>query len=69
MDEKKLFDKLERITKLLAMMAIPGKSFREQVKLLSEQGLQPAEIAEITGKTSNLVSVTKSSLKIKKIIE
>jgi hypothetical protein len=66
MDEKKLFDKLDKMTKLLAIMAISGKSFKEQVKLLSEQGLQPAEIAEITGKTANFVRVTKSGLKQKK---
>ena len=65
MDEKKLFNKIDIMTKLLGVIAIKDKSFREQVKLLSDAGLQPSEIAELTGKTSNDVSVTKANLKKK----
>lgn len=65
MDEKKLFEKLDVIIKLLAANVIEGKNLKEQVKLLSEVGLQPAEIAEITGKTANLIRVTKTGLKKK----
>jgi hypothetical protein len=63
MDEQKLFEKLEKITKLLAMTAVQGKNFREQVKILSDLGLTPSEIAEITGKTVNTISVTKNLIK------
>lgn len=66
MDEKKLFEKIERITKLLAATAVQGKSFREQVKLLSDVGLTPSEISEITGKDVNTISVTKTLMKKKK---
>lgn len=66
MDEKKLFEKLEIITKLLGAIAIKDKSLKEQVKLLSEVGLQPSEIAEITGKSANLIRVTKTKLKKQK---
>jgi len=65
MDEKKLFRKLDLMTRLLAVVATKDKSFKEQVKLLSDAGLQPSEISDITGKTANLVRVTKTSLKKK----
>jgi len=65
MDEKKLLEKLDKITKLLAANIIQGKSLREQVKLLSDVGLQPSEIAEITGKSANLIRVTKAGLEKK----
>lgn len=63
MDEKKLFDELNVIKRLLAATAIKDKNFREQVKLLSDAGLSPTEISDITGKNTNLVNVTKHSLK------
>ncbi len=65
MDEKKLFDEMNVIKRLLAAIAIKGQNFREQVKLLSDAGLSPSEIADITGKNANLVRVTKSTLKNK----
>lgn len=65
MSEKKLFEKLDRITKLLAALAIKDKGLKDQVKLLSEAGLQPSEIAEMTGKSANLIRVTKFELKKK----
>lgn len=63
MDEKKLFDELNVIKRLLAATAVKDKNFREQVKLLSDAGLSPSEIADITGKNTNLVNVTKHGLK------
>jgi hypothetical protein len=49
----------------LAANVIEGKSRKEQVGLLSDVGLQPSEIAEITGKSANLIRVTKTGLKKK----
>jgi len=65
MDEKELFRRLDLMTRLLAVVATKDKAFKEQVQLLSDAGLQPSEIADITGKTSNLVRVTKAGLKKK----
>ncbi len=65
MDEKKLHEKLDRITKLLSVIAVKDKGLKQQVQLLSDAGLQPSEIAEITGKSANLISVTKAGLKKK----
>ena len=58
--------KLDRMTRLLAAMVTQGKTFKEQVQLLSAVGLQSGEIAEITGKSVNQVSVTKTGLKKEK---
>lgn len=65
MDENKLFEELRIIKKLLAVNVVKDKNLKEQVKLLSDAGLSPSEIAEITGKNANLIRVTKSSLKTK----
>jgi len=62
-DEKRLFEEINIVKRLLAAIAIKDQNFKEQVKLLSEAGLSPSEIADITGKNSNLVNVTKHSLK------
>jgi len=63
MDEKKLFEEINIVKRLLAAIAIKGQNFKEQVKLLSDAGLSPSEIADITGRNANLVNVTKHSLK------
>lgn len=65
MDEKKWFEEISIIKRLLAAIAIKDQNFKEQVKLLSDTGLSPSEIADITGKSSNLVNVTKHGLKKK----
>lgn len=63
MNEETLFQELNVIKRLLGAIAIKDKSFREQVKLLTDAGLQPSEISDITGKSANFVNVTKHSLK------
>jgi len=65
MDENKLFNELNIIKRLLAATAIKDKKFREQVRLLSDAGLSPKEIADLTGKSVNLVNVTKHNLRKK----
>jgi len=65
MDEKKWFEEINIIKRLLAAIAIKDKNFKEQVKLLSDAGLSPSEISDITGKSSNFVNVTKHGLKKK----
>ena len=66
MDEKRLFEKLDIITKLLAINTLKDKSLKEQVNMLSDLGLQPTEISSILGKSANLIRVTKAGLKKKK---
>jgi len=63
---EKLVNQNEVMIKLLAAIAIEGKNLNEQVRLLSDVGLTPSQIADILGKSPNLIRVTKSSLKKKK---
>lgn len=65
MDEKRLFEKLDKIAKILAIGAMKDKEFREQIKILSEIGFSTLEIAEVTGKNVNTVNVTKTLMKKK----
>ncbi|MBU0529148.1 hypothetical protein KKF86_05250 [bacterium] len=58
-----LESKLDIIFKLLAYQSIEGREFREQVIFLNNLGLQPKEIAELTGKTPNNISVTLNSIR------
>lgn len=66
MDANQLLYELDVIKRLLAAIAIKDQNFKQQVKLLSDAGLTPTEIADVTGKSTNLVNVTKHSLKKKK---
>lgn len=60
---KEIISKLNLLVRLLAASIIEGKSATEQIKLLDQAGLQPKDIADIIGKTSNYVRVTLSSLR------
>ncbi|MCK4590072.1 MAG: hypothetical protein KAT77_06520 [Nanoarchaeota archaeon] len=51
-------NKLNMVIKLLAIQAIGDKEYRQQVTLLDSMGLQPKEIADLTGKSVNNVNVT-----------
>lgn len=62
---REINQKLDRMSKLLAAVVVQGKTFREQVQLLSDVGFQPSEIAEITGKDANSIRVTKTLMKKK----
>ena len=64
-DENKLFEKLDKIAKILAVGAMKEKEFREQIKILTDIGFSASEIADITGKNANTVNVTKTLMKKK----
>ena len=66
MDEKqfnRLETKLDIITKLLALNILQGKSITQQIESLNSAGLRVTDIAKITGKTENHVSVALNRLK------
>jgi DNA-directed RNA polymerase specialized sigma24 family protein len=66
MDEKSMQTiaaKLDSIIKLMVFAITEGKSQTEQIRLLSAVGLQPKEIAEAVGTTSNTVRVALSNLR------
>ena len=56
-------EKLDKVCKLLAIIAIQGKTFREQIQLLSSIGMGPTDIAKLIGKDVNTIKVTKSIIK------
>jgi len=58
MDESKdIATKLEKIIRLLAITAVQGRRQKEQIKMLSQAGFEPREIADLLGTTSNTVRV------------
>jgi DNA-directed RNA polymerase specialized sigma24 family protein len=55
--------KLDRVLKLVAMMAVKGLSQTDQIATLNRIGFSPKDIAEIVGTTSNTVRVTLVSIR------
>jgi DNA-directed RNA polymerase specialized sigma24 family protein len=56
---KKVFDRLEVISRLLALSLVKDvKSKQEQVQLLDEAGLSPYEIGDLLGIKTGTVHVT-----------
>lgn len=62
---KEIIRKLDLLVKLTALSVTRGREFRDQVKMLSDIGLGPKEIAELLGKTANTISVTLHLMKKK----
>lgn len=50
-------EKLDRVLRLLAVIAVKGMSQTDQIAILDRVGFAPKEIAEIIGTTSNTVRV------------
>ena len=68
MDEKMasaLAEKLDAIIKLMVFAMTEGKNQTEQIRLLSEAGFEPKEIAETLGTTPNTVRVALFNLRKK----
>ncbi len=63
---KILSEKLDTLIKLTAMNSLAGKNLTDQVKILSEIGLQPKEIATLLGTDASTVSTLKSRVKKKR---
>jgi len=49
---------MNRVAKLLALLATEGRTKTEAILRLADVGFSPKEIAELLGTTSNTVSVT-----------
>jgi DNA-binding CsgD family transcriptional regulator len=50
-------EKLDRILRLLGMIAVKGLSQTEQIAILSRVGFLPKDIADVLGTTANTVRV------------
>jgi len=63
--EYRIIDRLNILIKLSALNILNDKEFKEQVRILSNIGLKPKEMAEILGKTPNNVRVMLSYVRKK----
>ena len=52
-----LLQKIDQILRILAAAATAGMKQREQIALLNRAGLQPKDIADLLGTSSNTVRV------------
>ena len=55
--EQLMLEKLDKILRILAVLATKGMKQREQIALLDRAGLKPKDIAELLGTSSNTVRV------------
>jgi hypothetical protein len=55
--EIQVSEKLDRVLRLLAMLAVKGLSQTEQIATLNRVGFAPKEIADVLGTTANTVRV------------
>lgn len=60
---KAIVERLDRLTNLVAIGLLGGKTQREQIELLSKAGLAPKEIAELIGTTPNTVRVALTAIR------
>lgn len=67
MDESEILRALQITNKLLILNMTKDMNMTDSIVLLSRSGLQPKEIAECLGTTSNVVSVTLSQIKSGKL--
>lgn len=58
-------DKLDKILRVLAVLATKGMKQREQISLLNQAGMRPKDIAELLGTSSNTVRVELVALRKK----
>lgn len=55
--EDPIVSKIDKILRILAVIATKGMNQRQQIAVLSQAGLQPKEIADLLGTSSNTVRV------------
>ena len=58
-----LSDKMDRMLRLVGMIAVNGLSQTEQIATLSRCGFSPKEIADVVGTTANTVRVALVSIR------
>jgi len=63
--EEKLLKKFDTVIKLLTISSLKDETQLQKIKVLSSAGLQPKDIAELLGTSSNTVSVALSKIKNK----
>ena len=61
-----ILEELRRITKLLVLIATRDQRQKEQIRILSNIGFRPKDIAQLIDTTSNTVRVTLAEIKKEK---
>jgi len=61
--EDQISSQLDKLIRLVSMIATKDMSQKQQVAQLSKAGLQPKDIADLIGTTPHTVSVTLSDIK------
>jgi DNA-binding CsgD family transcriptional regulator len=61
--EEQILEELQKMTRLLSIIATHGLSQRDQIAALDRAGFTPKQTAELVGTTSNTVSVYLSALR------
>lgn len=64
-NEDEILTELQRITKLLVMVATKDQVQTEKIRILSTVGFAPKEIASLVDTTSNTVRVALSNMRAK----
>ena len=64
--DDEILRELQRMTKLLSVIAMHGMTQRERIATLAQVGFSPKQIAELLSTTSNTVSVYLSHLRKRK---
>lgn len=55
--EQLILDRIDKILRILAVLATKGMKRRDQIALLDQAGLQPKDIADLLGTSGNTVRV------------
>lgn len=63
--ENKLLKKFDTVIKLLTISSLKDETQVQKIKILNSAGLQPKDIADLLGTSSNTVSVALSKIKSK----
>lgn len=63
---KELINKLDILTKIVALSGTKGLTSTEKIFLLNQAGIAPKDIAEIIGTTQNVVNVRLSEKRKKR---
>ena len=58
-----IFKKLDKIIKLLAIIGTTNGTLKQQIRILTEVGFSPTQIADITERNVNLINVVKHNIK------
>jgi DNA-binding CsgD family transcriptional regulator len=60
---REIMDKLDKLTRVVALSTTQGLTSTEKIQMLHRAGFAPSEIADIIGTTPNVVNVRLSEMR------